>query len=134
MRGFGYKLILRQYACGHIGIQDTTTPILDWWKHEQISDAPLHAVMPLGYGTGMMRTRAQCPGGSGWSIGGAMRALAVVHHDRPLRWAFVGTVKGGRDEAFNAFTSLEPNVVALASKTGVAFLYVDHDRNNSRCA
>jgi hypothetical protein len=124
VRGFGYKLILRQYACGHIGLQDTTMPILDWWTLEQVPTTPIYAVMPLGYGTGMMRTRAQCPGGSGWSLGGATRALTTVHHDRPLRWAFVGTVKGDRDDAFNAFSGIEPNVVAQASKTGVAFLYV----------
>ena len=123
VQGMGYKLILRQYACGHLGLQDSLTPVIDWTRPRN-PDLPLYAAIPLGYGTGVMRERAQCHhhGGGGWSLGSAKKALTTVHHERPLRWAFVGTIKGDRDDAIRAFSKIEPNVVALASKTAMAFM------------
>jgi hypothetical protein len=126
VEGFGYNLILRQYACGLQGPR--MTPILEWAEERSFAH-PVWAVMPLGFGTEMMRT--PCAHGSTsqstWSVGATTQSMASWNASRGLRWTFIGNVKGARKKALSAFNNVHPNMHGVASKRGVAFAYGNSD-------
>jgi hypothetical protein len=126
VEGFGYNLILRQYACGLQGAR--MTPILEWAKERSFAH-PVWAVMPLGFGKEVMRTR--CVRGSSyqstWSVGAASQNMVAWNTSRSLRWSFIGSMKGSRLKALSAFKTINPNLHGFASKQGVAFAYANSD-------
>eukprot|EP00038_Savillea_parva_P010818 m.193020 g.193020 ORF g.193020 m.193020 type:complete len:545 (-) comp18792_c0_seq1:123-1757(-) len=122
--GMGFTTVLRQYACGG-------------GASRRLRGGERIVTIPLGYGTDMMRPPEACVQRSQhlnhhhhhrWgSVDMAQGQLRTFNRSRPLRWAFMGTMRDNRREALDTFRNFTPNQIGQGTKSEVAFAYANAD-------